>query len=184
MPDTLYRNNGDGTFTDVSGPSGIASVAGPGMGMVCGDFDDDGDTDVFVVQRRTSRISSFRTTAAGRFQEVGLVAGVAYDFSGKENSSMGVDCGDYDNDGRLDLFMTDYQGEMPVLYHNLGDGFFEDATSRRPDHQRPFPRRHLGDGIGRLRQRRGSRPVHRLRSLRPNRGHRRPHRPPQFPTFC
>jgi enediyne biosynthesis protein E4 len=128
VPDTLYRNNGDGTFTDVSGPSGIGSHAGPGMGTVCGDFDDDGDSDVFVCHDGAANFL-FVNDGHGKFTESGLMAGVAYDFEGKDNSSMGVDCGDYNNDGRLDLFMTDYQVEMPVLYRNLGNGLFEDATS-------------------------------------------------------
>ncbi|MHB8901479.1 MAG: CRTAC1 family protein, partial [Thermoguttaceae bacterium] len=128
VPDTLYRNNADGTFTDVSMASGIGSLAGYAMGLVCGDFDDDGDCDVFICHDESANFL-FRNDGRGKFEEVALVAGVAYDFNGKENSSMGVDCGDYDNDGRLDLFMTDYQAEMPVLYHNLGQGLFEDATS-------------------------------------------------------
>ncbi len=127
VPDTLYRNNGNGAFTDVSVLSGIASVAGTGMGVVCGDFDDDGDTDVFVCNDVKGNFL-FQNDGSGKFEEVGFVAGVAYNLYGNENGSMGVDCGDYDNDGRLDLFMTDYQGELPVLYHNLGGGFFEDAT--------------------------------------------------------
>lgn len=128
VPDTLYRNNGDGTFTDISVPSGIAAYAGPGMGIVSADFDDDGDEDVFICHDGAANYL-FVNDGHGVFAESGLVAGVAYDFDGKENSSMGVDCGDADNDGRLDLFMTDYQAEMPVLYRNLGDGLFEDATS-------------------------------------------------------
>ncbi len=128
VEDTLFRNNGDGTFTDVSRESGIASVAGPGMGMVCGDFDDDGDTDAFVCNDEAANFL-FQNDGKGHFKESALLAGVAYDFYGKENSSMGADSGDYDNDGKLDLFMTDYQSEMPVLYHNLGGGLFEDATS-------------------------------------------------------
>ncbi len=129
VPDTLYQNNGDGTFTDVSQPSGVGLHPGYAMGMVCGDFDDDGDPDVFLCHDESANFL-FQNDGRGNFEEVGLLAGVAYDFDGKENSSMGVDCGDYDNDGRLDLFMTDYQAEMPVLYHNLGGGLFEDATSR------------------------------------------------------
>lgn len=127
-PDTLFRNNGDGTFTDVSISSGIAAVAGPGMGMICFDYDDDGSTDVFVANDEAANFL-FRNDGRGTFTEVGLVAGVAYDFYGKENSSMGVDCSDFDNDGLLDLFMTNYQSEMPVLYRNLGGGLFDDATS-------------------------------------------------------
>jgi hypothetical protein len=111
----------------VSGPSGVGAVAGTGMGVVAADFDDDGDTDVFVCNDVRGNFL-FQNDGTGKFEEVGLASGVAYDLYGHENASMGVDCGDYDNDGRLDLFMTDYQGEPPVLYRNLGDCFFEDVT--------------------------------------------------------
>ncbi|OHB65783.1 MAG: hypothetical protein A2V70_00750 [Planctomycetes bacterium RBG_13_63_9] len=126
-PDTLYRNNGDGTFTDVSIESGVAAHAGPGMGMVCGDYDDDGDTDVFVgndVQGNFLYVNDGK----GNFEEMGLLSGVAYDFQGSEHGSMGVDCGDYDGDGRLDFHVTSYQRELATLYRNLGDGLFEDVT--------------------------------------------------------
>ncbi|MGQ9606042.1 MAG: CRTAC1 family protein [Thermogutta sp.] len=126
-PDVLYRNNGDGTFTDVSLESGIGKLAGSGMGMVCYDYDDDGDTDVFVLNDVSGNFL-FRNNGDGTFSEVGLETGFAYNGSGDETGSMGIDCGDYDNDGRLDLFMTCYQGELPVLYHNLGNGSFEDTT--------------------------------------------------------
>ncbi len=129
VPDTLYRNNGDGTFTDVSDASGIGAAAGTGMGLVNGDFDDDGDTDIFVCNDVRCNFL-FQNDGKGKFKEVGLMAGVAYNLNGHENASMGVDCADYDNDGLLDLFMTDYQGELPVLYRNLGGGIFEDATLR------------------------------------------------------
>ena len=128
VSDDLYRNNGDGTFDDVSADSGIGAVAGTGMGTVCLDFDSDGDTDIFVCNDAAANFL-FQNDGQGRFSEVGLVAGVAYDLQGKENSSMGADCGDYDNDGHLDLFMTDYADESPVLYRNLGIGCFEDATN-------------------------------------------------------
>jgi len=124
----LYRNNGNGTFSDVSESSGIASVAGPGMATLAFDYDDDGDIDVFVCNDGQPNFL-FQNDGAGQFKEVGVLAGVAYDFYGKANSNMGVDCADYDNDGRLDLFTTGYQSEMPVLYRNLGRGMFEDATS-------------------------------------------------------
>lgn len=128
VADTLYRNNGNGTFTDVSQESGIASVAGPGMATLCFDYDDDGDADVFVCNDGQPNFL-FQNDGTGKFKEVALLAGVAYDFYGKANSNMGVDCADYDNDGRLDLFSTDYQSEMPVLYRNLGGGLFADVTS-------------------------------------------------------
>ncbi len=126
-PDILYRNNGDGTFTDVSLESGIGQLAGSGMGMVCFDYDDDADTDVFILNDVAGNFL-FRNNSDGTFAEVGLEAGVSYNGSGDETGSMGVDCADYDNDGWLDMFMTCYQGEVPVLYHSLGDGSFEDRT--------------------------------------------------------
>jgi hypothetical protein len=116
------------------------------MGMVCFDCDDDGDTDVFVCNDESANFL-FQNDGRGHFDEVALTAGVAYDFYGKANSSMGVDCGDYDNDGRLDLFMTDYQAEMPVLYHNLGDGFFEDATSAAAISPDLLPHVNWGTGL-------------------------------------
>jgi len=126
-PDTLFRNNGDGTFTDVSVSSGIAAYAGPGMGMVCADYDNDGDTDVFVGNDVEANFL-FRNNGRGRFEEVGLLAGAAYDFGGAEHGSMGVACGDYDNDGLLDFHVTSYQMELATLYRNVGRGFFEDVT--------------------------------------------------------
>ncbi|HEX5105170.1 MAG TPA: CRTAC1 family protein [Pirellulaceae bacterium] len=128
VADTLYRNNGDGTFTDVSGPSGIAAVAGPSMATLAFDYDDDGDADMFVCNDGKPNFL-FENDGHGKFQEKALVAGLAYNFYGKAISSMGVDCGDVDNDGRLDLFVTSYQSEMPVLFRNLGGGLFEDGTS-------------------------------------------------------
>ncbi|MHC4398623.1 MAG: CRTAC1 family protein [Planctomycetota bacterium] len=126
-PDTLFRNNGDGTFTDVSAESGIARHAGTGMGMVTADYDNDGDTDVFVLNDVAGNFF-FENDGTGKFKEVALMAGLAYNLNGHELGSMGVDCGDFDNDGWLDFFMTSYHGELPVLYKNLGDGLLEDVT--------------------------------------------------------
>ena len=127
VPDTFFRNNGDGTFTDVTRQAGVAASAGTGMGMVCADYDNDGDTDVFVLNDVAENFF-FRNNGSGRFEECGLVVGAAYNVLGDENASMGVDCGDFDNDGRLDFFMTSYQGELPVLYRNMGGGLLEDVT--------------------------------------------------------
>jgi hypothetical protein len=127
VPDTLYRNNGDGTFSDVSAESGVDAHAGWGMGMVCGDYDNDGDTDVFVGNDVAENFL-FENDGTGRFEEVGLMTGAAYDFSGNGQGSMGVDCGDYDNDGWLDFYVTSYQRQLATLYRNLGDGSFEDVT--------------------------------------------------------
>jgi len=88
-------------------------------GLATFDYDGDGLTDVYFLNGGT-----------GKFVESGLVRGVAYNYYGQANGSMGADCGDYDRDGWPDLFMTDYQNELPVLYKNLGNGFFEDFTLR------------------------------------------------------
>jgi hypothetical protein len=126
-PDTLYRNNGDGTFMDVSQDSGIAAHKGTGMGMVCADYDHDGDTDVFVGNDVAANFV-FENDGSGHFHESGLISGLAYDLHGQEQGSMGVDCGDYDNDGRLDFYLTSFQRQLATLYRNLGGGFFEDVT--------------------------------------------------------
>ena len=146
VPDNLFRNDGDGTFTDVSDASGIAAVAGPGMGMVCLDFDDDGDTDVFVGNDAAANFL-FQNDGRGKFDEVGLLAGVAYDGLGNANSSMGTDCGDYDNDGQPDMFMTDYSNEPPVLYRNLGQGLFDDVTNLTGAGRSAFPHVTWGNGL-------------------------------------
>jgi hypothetical protein len=126
-PDILYRNNGDGRFVDVSDESGIAQHAGKSMGMVSADFDNDGDSDLFICNDVMANFY-WQNDGTGKFEEVATLVGVAYDFWGKANGSMGADCADYDNDGWLDFFMTDYQAETPVLYRNLGGGFFEDVA--------------------------------------------------------
>ncbi len=127
-PDALYRNDGDGTFTDVSEASGISARAGTGMGVICADYDDDGDTDIFVANDRLPNFL-FANDGTGRFEEVGLLAGVAYDFFASAQGSMGIACADYDNDGRLDFYVTSYAKESATLYKNLGGGLFDDVTA-------------------------------------------------------
>jgi hypothetical protein len=108
-PDMLYGNNADGTFTDRSAVSGIGQYAGTGMGMVCADYDNDGDTDIFVGNDEMENYL-FENDGSGTFTEVALLQGTAYDATGKAQGSMGVDCGDFNNDGWLDFFVTTYQG--------------------------------------------------------------------------
>ncbi len=127
--DTLFENNGDGTFTDVSEASGIHAVAGRGMGVVAFDFDDDGDVDVFVAND-TQENFLFQNDGMGVFEEVALTAGVAYDSRGRAQASMGCDILDANRDGRMDLFVTAFSEEFAPLYQNLGNGFFEDVTLR------------------------------------------------------
>ena len=126
-PDSLFRNNGNGTFTNVSLQSGVAAHKGWGMGVVSADYDNDGDSDVFVANDLYENFL-FQNDGTGKFEEVGLLSGAGYDLSGQSQGSMGVDCGDYNNDGWLDFYQTSYQEQLAILYRNLGDGALEDAT--------------------------------------------------------
>ncbi|MDW8078503.1 MAG: CRTAC1 family protein [Thermoguttaceae bacterium] len=145
-PDTLYRNNGDGSFTDVSAESGISRHAGTTMGITAADYDDDGDVDIFVCNDVRANFL-FRNNGDGVFEEVALIAGTAYNGYGAENASMGVDAGDFNGDGRIDFYMTSYQGEFPVLYQNEGEGIFTDVTVERGAGQGCFPHVNWGTGF-------------------------------------
>ena len=127
LPNQLFRNNGDGTFADVSSQSGIAKHIGKGMGVAVADYDDDGFIDVFVANDTLPNFL-FRNNGRGGFEEVGLRAGVAVNDSGRPVSAMGVDFRDYDNDGLPDLIASALEGETYPLFRNLGKGFFADAT--------------------------------------------------------
>ena len=126
-PNILYRNNGDGTFTDVSIPSHISRYVGKGMGVAFADYDNDGLTDVFV-SNDTFPNYLLHNNGDGTFTDVAVVAGVAYTESGKTVAGMGTDFRDLDNDGKPDIFHTAMFGDTFPLYRNLGGGQFEDAT--------------------------------------------------------
>ncbi len=126
----LYRNNGDGTFTDVSSRSGIAAAKGSfPMTAVAADFDDDGWPDLYVACDSTPSFL-FRNRRDGTFAEVGLESGVARNEDGMEQAGMGLGIGDYDLDGRLDIFKTHFTDDTHVLYRNDGKGGFDDVTIR------------------------------------------------------
>lgn len=127
LPNQFFRNNGDGTFTDVSAASGIARHIGKGMGVAVADYDDDGFIDVFVANDTLPNFL-FRNDGRGKFEEVALKAGVALNDNGRPVSSMGVDFRDYDNDGLPDLVFSALEGETFPLFRNLGKGFFADVT--------------------------------------------------------
>jgi hypothetical protein len=127
LPNTLYRNNGDGSFTDVSVESGIAAHVGKGMSAVFADYDDDGRTDIFVANDTTPGFL-FHNAGGGRFDEVGVKAGVAFNNDGQTLSGMGADFRDVDNDGLPDLIVTALSDETFTFYRNLGSGRFQDAT--------------------------------------------------------
>src|ERR1043166_5726755 len=122
--DTLFRNNGDGTFTDVSKEAGVSDPNGYyGMSILTGDFDDDGWVDIFVANDSTPNFH-YRNKGNGTFEEIGFTAGTAVNENGSEQGSMGVTAGDYDHDGKLDIFITNFADEYNTLYHNDGKNSF------------------------------------------------------------
>ena len=127
---SLYHNNGDGTFTDVSLPSGVGKVSGGyGLTAVAADFDEDGWPDIYVACD-TSSSQFFRNNHDGTFVEEGLERGVALSDDGQEQSGMGLGVGDFNLDGHLDIFKTHFAEDTPALYVNRGNGGFEDVTIR------------------------------------------------------
>ena len=127
LANALYRNRGDGTFEDVSAASGIAAHPGKGMGVAFADYDHDGLMDVLVANDTVPN-SLFHNLGHGRFEEIALQAGVAYNGDARAISSMGVDFRDYDNDGQEDIVMTALSNEGFALFRNLGRGNFLDAA--------------------------------------------------------
>jgi enediyne biosynthesis protein E4 len=127
-PNILYRNNGDGTFTDVSEQSHISKYVGKGMGLAFADYDNDGFTDIFV-SNDTFENYLLHNNRDGTFTNVALLAGVAYNAFGNAIAGMGADFRDIDDDGRPDIFETAMFGEGFPLYKNLGDGQFQDVTA-------------------------------------------------------
>ena len=127
---SLYRNKGDGTFVDVSAASGIAGPRNSyGLTAIAGDFDDDGWPDIYLACDSTPSLL-FINNRDGTFREEGAIRGVAYGEDGQEQAGMGVAVGDYDLDGRLDIFKTNFEGDTPDLYHNMGNANFEEASRR------------------------------------------------------
>ena len=127
LPNALYHNQGDGSFRDVSAESGIGAYQGKGMGIAIGDYDRDGRIDVFVGNDTVPNFL-FHNEGGGRFREVGLTAGVAFNGDGRAVSSMGADFRDYDNDGQEDLFVTALTNDTFPLFRNLGKGLFIDLS--------------------------------------------------------
>ena len=129
-PDRLYRNNGDGTFTDVSQEAGVGNIGGmfhgKGLGVVSADFNNDGAPDLYVANDDT-RNDFFYNNGDGTFSEISLLAGCAYSFNGVAQAGMGIAAGDYNGDGALDIFVTNLSYETNALYRNNGDGTFTDV---------------------------------------------------------
>jgi hypothetical protein len=124
----LYHNNGDGTFNDVSEAAGIFRANGTyGLGVLTADFDNDGWPDIYVANDSTAS-ALYHNKKNGTFEDVAIEAGCALSPDGKPQAGMGVSAADYDLDGNLDLLKTNFAGDTPSLYHNVGGGNFDDAT--------------------------------------------------------
>ncbi len=127
--DSLYRNEGDGTFTDIGPEIGLEKTAGNGLGLAIADFDEDGRLDIFVANDKTP-CQLYRNLGCMKFEESGLPWGLAFNESGEPTAAMGVAVGDSDGDGRPDILVTNFYEEGVTLFRNLGGGRFEVATPR------------------------------------------------------
>lgn len=126
--DSLYHNDGDGAFTDVSKKAGVSDPNGYyGLGVICSDFDGDGLVDIFVANDSTPNFL-YHNNGDGTFKEIGFTSGTAVSGSGSEQGCMGVTLGDYNHDGLLDLFVTNFDDEYNTLYHNDGRNSFTDVS--------------------------------------------------------
>ncbi len=129
QPPTLYHNNGDGTFTDVSKLSGLGLKGGNGLGVVTFDYDNDGWQDIFIANDHMPNFL-FHNNHDGTFREVGYMAGVAVSADGQFEAGMGTDAADTTGNGRLDLIVGHLDMQLARVYQNMGDQTFEDATLR------------------------------------------------------
>ena len=127
-PDRLYRNNGDGTFTNATQAAGI-TLLGRGLGVVWTDIDNNGWLDLYIANDREANFL-YKNNGDGTFTEIGELHGIARNEHGDVESSMGIDSADYDNDGDLDMILTHYQAETNTLYQNDGHGVFWDVTAQ------------------------------------------------------
>jgi enediyne biosynthesis protein E4 len=127
MPNVLFRNNGDGTFSDISERAGLNKSPGKGMGVAIADYDGDGRVDMFVANDKTPNFL-YHNEGGGMFRELALEAGASVNENGTLVSGMGCDFKDYDNDGLVDIFYTDLIKESFTLFAGLGKGLFQDVT--------------------------------------------------------
>ncbi len=144
--DHLWRNNGDGTFSEHSQIAGISEYKAPSMGVVCGDFDGDRDTDIFVCCDARPNLL-FINDGKGVFSQDAELNGVAYSSHGIPVGSMGAEAGDIDNDGAEDLFITDYSAQMPILFRSLGRDGFEDISAISRAGRDVVPHANWGAGL-------------------------------------
>ena len=124
----LYRNNGDGTFTDVSDSAGVTQNSNTfGLGVLTADFDDDGWPDIYVANDSMAS-ALYHNLKNGKVEDIAVLAGAALSPDGKPQAGMGVSAADFDHDGHLDIVKTNFAGDTHSLYRNLGDGTFDDST--------------------------------------------------------
>ena len=129
VEDKFYHNDGQGNFSDWSVRSGINKARGKGLGVVPGDIDNDGDMDIYIANDKVMNLL-FINDGLGHFTEKALFTGVGFNENGRAEAGMGVDFGDVNRDGWLDLFVTNFSGETNTLYLNEKNGFLIDATFR------------------------------------------------------
>lgn len=127
VPDRLYRNEGNGRFTDVTGQTGIGAHFGSGLGVSCGDFNGDGRIDIYVANDGDANLL-WLNSGDGTFEESGLISGTAFSGDGIPEAGMGVAAADYDGDGDEDILVTNLRREGCTLYRNDGDGMFADVS--------------------------------------------------------
>jgi hypothetical protein len=142
----LYHNNGDGTFTDVTRAAGLVNLELKSLGVVAADLDGDGWPDLYVASDSTIQ-ALYRNRGDGTFEDVSLQSGTGYSQDGRAQSGMGVDAGDYDGDGRFDLFITTFQDDYKTLFHNDGNLRFSDVTYAARIGQVAFNRLSWGTGF-------------------------------------
>jgi len=143
-PDVLYHNTGKGTFVDATKSAGVSIQGGHyGFGVLFSDLDEDGWPDIYVASDSVPSLF-FRNLRNGTFSEEALRAGIAVSGDGREQAGMGIDAGDYDGDGHLDLIKTHFSQDYTTLYKNMGGGLFADTSVRAGMRLGP----HLGWGVG------------------------------------
>lgn len=129
--DRLYRGVGDGSFEDVTEACGIVAAEGKGLGIIVADLDNDGLSDIYIANDGTPNFL-FRNASDGpghlSFDEVASLSGVAVNGDGQAEGGMGIACADFQHDGLLDLYVTNFSDETNTFYHNLGELFFEDVS--------------------------------------------------------
>ena len=128
VPDLFYRNNGDGTFNDITAASGLGrGDPGYGLGVLFADITSDGDADLYIANDSTPNFL-YSNSGDGTFTDIGLRANAAFNEMGLPQAGMGVALGDYDNDGAVDLFVSNFEDDYNTLYRNGGDGTFKDMS--------------------------------------------------------